>query len=149
MIVISGYLGEKGRYSDFVYSFNFDNKCWSVLWDGQSHPTDFKSRIGTDLALRNDKIYLFGGYDGAERLNDLYYFNLKDNKFVKVIHNNSSDCEHLPKNRKGHTFCLFGDSIFLFGGIHDVTWELDDLFAFDLTNNTWRMIEDDSARRKD
>jgi len=40
-----------------------------VLYDGSKihhHPHDggFKPRIGADLALVNDKIYLFGGYDG-------------------------------------------------------------------------------------
>jgi len=76
---------------------------------------------------------------------------LKTNKFQEVF--GSTDQiegeKTIPKKRKGHSLSLFQGSIFLFGGIHDVTWELDDLFAYDVAENQWRLIEDDSARRKD
>jgi hypothetical protein len=33
--------------------------------------------------------------------------------------------------------CFGFDKFVIFGGIHDITWELDDLFVFDVKNNTW------------
>ena len=44
---------------------------------------------------------------------------------------------------------LFNDHLVLFGGIHDITWELDDLWVFDIKNNRWRLIYEDTTRRKD
>jgi hypothetical protein len=41
------------------------------------------------------------------------------------------------------------DNLLIFGGIHDITWELDDLFAFNLNKMEWRAVDEDSARRKD
>ena len=31
----------------------------------------------------------------------------------------------------------------MFGGIHDVTFELDDLWLFNTESNTWHLLEED------
>lgn len=36
----------------------------------------------------------------------------------------------------------------MFGGIHDITWELDDLHIFDIKSGEWVVLEIDSARKK-
>jgi len=36
----------------------------------------------------------------------------------------------------------------LFGGIHDITWELDDIYTFDIFNKTWTLISADSINDK-
>ena len=41
-----------------------------------------------------------------------------------------------------------GENLVIFGGIHNITWELDDLYVFDIKNNNWTMIDSDS-RKKD
>jgi len=38
-------------------------------------------------------------------------------------------------------------NIILFGGIHEITWELNDLYKYNIESNTWKQIEQDSARR--
>ena len=40
--------------------------------------------------------------------------------------------ETLPKVRSGASFNSYKETIILFGGIHDITWELDDLYCFDI-----------------
>ena len=32
----------------------------------------------------------------------------------------------------------------MFGGIHDITFELDDLWTFDIATRSWIKLEDDS-----
>lgn len=34
----------------------------------------------------------------------------------------------------------------MFGGIHDITWELDDLWEYNLDTLKWWSIEDDSRK---
>lgn len=41
------------------------------------------------------------------------------------------------------------DKIIIFGGIHDITWELDDLYVFNLKKMEWVSVDEDSARKKD
>ncbi len=36
---------------------------------------------------------------------------------------------------------LYKNYFILFGGIHDITWELDDLYLFDPTTNLWLPID--------
>ena len=36
----------------------------------------------------------------------------------------------------------------MFGGIHDITWELDDIYTFDIVNKTWTLISADSINDK-
>ena len=42
---------------------------------------------------------------------------------------------------------FFQGRIYVFGGIHDITWELDDLHIYDLKTNRWTTLEQDSPRK--
>lgn len=42
----------------------------------------------------------------------------------------------------------YNGKLFLYGGIHDITWELDDLIIYDIARNEWNVLETDSARKK-
>lgn len=53
------------------------------------------------------------------------------------------------QTRRGHSLSVHGDKLVVFGGIHDVTWELDDLFVFDINTSCWIEIDRDSARREE
>lgn len=51
--------------------------------------------------------------------------------------------------RSGHSINSWGNKLILFGGIHDITWELDDLYAFNVASQEWELIDEDSSRRKE
>ncbi len=42
-----------------------------------------------------------------------------------------------PTIRSGHSACLYRDYMVIFGGIHEVTKELNDLCLFDLKSLKW------------
>jgi hypothetical protein len=44
---------------------------------------------------------------------------------------------------------IWGNHLIVFGGIHDITWELDDMFIFNIEKSEWILVDDDSSRRKD
>jgi len=72
-------------------------------------------------------IYIFGGM-ADDRLNDLWRFNLRTNSYERV-----KDSEDMrPNVRSGHSMNFFDGKLYVFGGIHEVTWELDDLHIFDI-----------------
>lgn len=72
---------------------------------------------------------MFGGKNGDLRYNDLWQFNI-NNREWKFIANNALAV--VPRSRSGHSLINFANKLILFGGIHDVTWELDDLYVFNL-----------------
>ena len=55
---------------------------------------------------------------------------MKDFKFTKL-----KDEGEIPAIRNGHTLNYFQGRLYVFGGIHDITWELDDLHIYDLKVN--------------
>ena len=38
----------------------------------------------------------------------------------------------IPPERNGHTMEYFEGKLYVFGGIHDITWELDDLHIYSI-----------------
>jgi hypothetical protein len=41
----------------------------------------------------------------------------------------------------------YNSRLYVFGGIHDITWELDDLHIYNLIKKQWTTLEQDSPRR--
>ena len=39
-----------------------------------------------------------------------------------------------------------GTKLVLFGGIHDITWELDDMYMFDIETQEWALVDEDSRK---
>ena len=39
--------------------------------------------------------------------------------------------------RSGHSACIYKDFLIVFGGIHEVTKELDDMVVYDFKNRRW------------
>lgn len=79
------------------------------------------------MATDNKNLYIFGGKDESSRLNDIWSFNLSDYKFQKL-----KDDGDTPAVRNGHTMDYYQGKLYVFGGIHDITWELDDLHIYDI-----------------
>lgn len=70
---------------------------------------------------------MFGGKDDSNRLSDIWSFSLNDCKFQRL-----KDEGEVPAVRNGHTMNHFQGRLYVFGGIHDITWELDDLHIYNL-----------------
>ena len=48
----------------------------------------------------------------------------------------------MPYERSGHSMVVYEDYIMVFGGIWDVTKELNDLHLYSLTKNEWIVVQD-------
>ena len=47
--------------------------------------------------------------------------------------------------RSGHSACLYKDYMLVFGGILEVTKELNDLWVFDLRSKKWVALFEDTS----
>lgn len=88
-------------------------------------------------------MYIFGGKDDDNKLNDLWEFNLKTLKWTLI------QAFDPPMARSGHSACLYKEMMIVFGGIFEVTKELDDLILFDFKKKLWiTLLEENSSPMK-
>ena len=88
-----------------------------------------------DGAPSGPGMYIFGGKDEENnKLNDLWCYHLDSNRWEHIV---VSDPESVPMARSGHSANVYMDQMVIFGGIFEITKELNDMPLFDLKNRRW------------
>ena len=88
----------------------------------------FTPRTGHECIFADGNIYLFAGTDDDERLNDLYSYSIRKNKWNKI-----DPAGELPEKRSGARGVAFMDGLYFFGGYQRKRGHyFNDLFYFDL-----------------
>lgn len=151
IIIAFGFNEDTASPSNTVYEYNPANNKLRILFEGSEKSSEsifsFNSdtplpRMGCAMASDDSNVYFFGGKNDNERLNDLWAFSLSDYKFKRL-----PDDGELPAVRNGHTMTYHDNKLYVFGGIHDITWELDDLHIYNLKTSKWTTLEQDSPRK--
>jgi hypothetical protein len=113
-----------------VYIYNIKDNKGEKVDTGRVAP---KPRAGHSAVIYQHSMVIFGGRDeDNEKLNDVWVFDLQSRQWKEEVPSGS-----FPVPRSGHSACLFKDSIIVFGGILEVTKELDDMHAYDLKSKRW------------
>lgn len=93
-------------------------------------------------------MYVFGGKsDKSVKLNDLWQFNLQTHTWKRA----SVVDDVKPEVRSGHSSCVYDNMIIVFGGIYEVTKELNDCYGYSLTEKRWIALcqnQDSSLKSK-
>lgn len=126
IVLLCGYDGRRADYLNAVYEYNITRNRVSLLFAGGSEGP--APRSGCAAATDGKSVYLFGGKDAERRMNDLWEFSLSDFRFRLMGAEGD-----VPPSRNGHSLEHFEGKLYLFGGIHDITWELDDLHIYSLS----------------
>lgn len=77
----------------------------------------------------NSSMIVFGGFEEGERTNDTVVYNLKTNIWSKI---KLSENSKKPCARSGHSACISGNFMYVFGGKSDNSVKLNDLWSFNL-----------------
>lgn len=108
--------------------YNFATNYWTKINPCEGSPTP-SPRSGHSAVLHGSNMYVFGGKDDdSNKLNDLWVFNYNDQIWEELKPDFGLSPPPLP--RSGHSACLYGDIMCVFGGIYDVTKELNDLHVY-------------------
>lgn len=122
-----GYEGITCSPTSDIYSYSIQKNTWKKLYESALHPESPEGRSGCGCSSDGlNSIYIFGG-KASERLNDMWRFDLNANSYERV----NDGAEMRPNVRNGHSMNFYDGKLYVFGGIHEVTWELDDLHIFD------------------
>jgi hypothetical protein len=118
------------------FSFNLEIKKWTEKRYRNS-PAGRSDHMGCRDAKGN-KLYIFGGTDGAvNSLNDLYEFDIISEQWKQIDQNGN-----IPEGRAGGTLHYFNNYLILCGGgvwIKNSHWSerFNDIRFFDIKKSTW------------
>lgn len=122
---------------------------WELIELDQKAKPEPRSSFAACLAT-DTSFYIFGGSgDNNVKFNDLWCYNGVFWEQLSAGGEASQDPSQspadLPLEKSGHSIALYNSRyILVFGGIHEVTYEMNDLKLFDLTNMVWKTIEEEN-----
>lgn len=88
-------------------------------------------------AVLNGALYIFGGYDGTQRVNTFHAFSFIEKRWSPVLPSPHSQPPPGPRDR--HVAFVFGNSFYVHGGFNGHS-RVSDMFGFDFSTMTWREI---------
>jgi len=91
-------------------------------------------RSGASSVIYQGSLYVFGGYGGSGRLDDIYRFDFASHCWTRLDMWGS-----VPVGRENNGAAVHGDKMYLFGGYSGFTW-LNDFLSFNFETNTWQAV---------
>jgi len=128
-VVFGGFV--KGTRVNQLVGFerNIHSISGDVLQDG-SQGCNPLARASHTSAVYNDRLYVFGGQDDDNnKLGDLWAYDFTSSVWSEV--KQADDADYKPTPRSGHTACVYGNKMYIFGGILELTKELNEMVVFD------------------
>ena len=125
----------KSRFSD-IWQFNLDEEKWSEI-QTESKQSVPLARFGHSAVIYKHSMYVFGGWNGHDTLDDLYEFSLVTNQWFQV--NGRGD---VPESRYRHSAVVYGCCMFIFGGVDKRQVRFSDLVEFNFDDRSTRSLLD-------
>ncbi|KAF7728560.1 Negative regulator of mitotic exit [Apophysomyces ossiformis] len=125
-----------GRYLDDLVAFNTNSYPANPHWEYLSTNEGPSGRSGHVSVIFDNKLYIFGGSDGANFYNDLWAFDLQTRVWSPV-----ACAGYIPAPRYGCAAALVDDIMYINGGIGSDGQELGDLCAFKFRSQRWYIFQ--------
>ena len=109
--------------------FDIENSHWSALNDVRgSIPV---SRDAHAMVVYKDSLYLYGGHDGENYLNDMYEFSIPNKTWTQILASNS-----IVNGIRGHSANCIGQNIYIFGG-YDGKLRSNVILVYNIETRSW------------
>jgi hypothetical protein len=132
MILFGGYSGT--AWLNDMYEFDFSTERWTLLSNVVGEIPS--KRSCPSWSLFGDSIIMFGGYDGVQRKNDLFEYDILNKRWSEIKSEDGSK----PSGRYFHACGVHGNSFIVFGG-YDGRERLNDLYQFSFESRHWTAIK--------
>jgi N-acetylneuraminic acid mutarotase len=121
-------------YLDEIFQFDFTQNLWTKV--------EFKTKLKQlnrcyhSGDIYNNSLYIFGGWNGFYRLNELLLFAFELNSMKRI----SSSSGNVPCGRSGHSSVIYDDYLYIYGGMNQEGERMNDLHHYDIMNKKWKKI---------
>lgn len=139
MIIFGGF--KEGERTNEIATYNMKSNVWQIIQykEGQKTPCP-RSGHAAIFYPNKRQMYIFGGKDSnSQKLNDLWAFDMESSTWSQILPVDGRS----PDPRSGHSACYFEGYILVFGGILEVTKELNDVQVFVIKEQKWIQIYED------
>lgn len=123
LYVFGGY-GKDNCQTNQVHFFNSATQTWSQPVIKGTPPTPRDSHSCTTVG---DNLYVFGGTDGMNPLNDLHILDTSSHTWISPSLRGEG-----PEAREGHSAALVGKRLFIFGGCGKSSSSNEEVYYNDL-----------------
>ncbi|RLV91265.1 Kelch repeat-containing protein 2 [Spathaspora sp. JA1] len=124
-----------------LYFFELNSfKAPKASWELVEPINNFKPPPLTNhsMSIYQNQIYIFGGiYNNESVSNDLWSFNVDDNKWTKLITSG-----YIPNPVNEHSSCIVNDKLYIFGGNDFKGIIYSSLYVLDLQTFVWSKLVD-------
>lgn len=134
ILLFGGYNG-RARVNDF-FQFPLRTRRWEIVPVAPSSGPPPSARDRHAIMQLDDRLWVFGGYNGQSRVNELHAFNLRSHEWLEIPESSTT-----PSPRHSHSGCSVPSRhcFYIFGG-YDGSY-LNDLYEFDGNKLQWRLME--------
>jgi len=109
------------------YGLNLIDDSWFLL---AALPMNAERQYASGFSSSSGKGYVFGGYNGAQFLNDLWEYNPAANAWTALT--------PLPGiGRSGAASFVLNDTAYLVGGKTSLNLAINEVWAYSIQSNTW------------
>ncbi|RKO86482.1 hypothetical protein BDK51DRAFT_51740 [Blyttiomyces helicus] len=134
-LIFGGDTGMTGTVSNIMYTFDLASR--RVTQQSQV-PSPRSRHCGTSLST--DSLFVFGGNSAADQsqgtlLGDAFIYRMATQTWTVV-----GGTSQPPSARFGSSCAAIGQKVYVFGGYDGTLKDLNDLWVFDNTSNTWSEI---------
>lgn len=118
------------------------NNCWKKINVKEKFENPgFKAAHSAEII--NNKMYVFGGWNGKKALSDLHIFDFNKLEWTEPEVSGSK-----PGLRNNHATCVYNEYMYLHGGHNGEIWQ-DDLYILDSNRLIWNKIDSNLTVRYD
>ncbi|KAL4438451.1 hypothetical protein ABPG74_009490 [Tetrahymena malaccensis] len=134
IIISGGFHGDVCEYGMDIYTYSLSSKTWTYIPSQTQKEKIPKPRGSHGSVLQNNNLFIFGGTDGENILDDMWYFNMDSHKWVQI---DFSQQAIQPGPRSGIQMMEYEGYFFVFGGFKSLINERNDLVIFDSRKLEW------------
>lgn len=135
------YGGNSGlKTNETFYAFDPSNNTWEIIRHKPFENSELHKPPACDehtAVVHQDTMVLFGGFIEGDRVNSVYKFSFKTGEWRLIQY----DKMVLPCARAGHSATADDHYMYIFGGKNNEDEKLNDLWRFDLIQETWEKME--------
>eukprot|EP01126_Amoeba_proteus_P047352 TRINITY_DN5398_c0_g1_i13.p1 TRINITY_DN5398_c0_g1~~TRINITY_DN5398_c0_g1_i13.p1 ORF type:complete len:478 (+),score=92.00 TRINITY_DN5398_c0_g1_i13:55-1434(+) len=132
-LIIFGGNRMHNQKSNETYCYHYETNTWSQWATTGDQPAE---RYCHTAEIWNEKMIVFGGFDGRSRRNDVCVLDLHTKVWSTPV------CSGVPvEARSHHASCIVGNSMIIFGGLSGSSITvLNDTLSLDLVTMTWSKL---------